>query len=284
MTENPTASDWATARGKKWHDHMRGMEAMLRPVDEPLIHWLHLDNPYRIADVGCGGGGTALALLNQAPTGSIVHGFDISQPLITSARDRIPPHEHTITFEIANITTAPAPQKPYDRLVSRFGIMFFDHPPTAFANLVHWLTPGGRFAFAVWGHPAENPWIMSVRQVVANLIDMPPPKPDVPGLFRYAEANRLLTLLDQAGFDELNVYDWRGKLPIGGEQSAAAAAQFAIASFSSFSEQLAQAGDNALKSLTAHFLQHQQNGAVWMDAAVHIVTGVRLDQGDDEHG
>jgi trans-aconitate methyltransferase len=34
------------------------MEAMLTPVDEPLIRALNLDAPCRIADIGCGGGTT----------------------------------------------------------------------------------------------------------------------------------------------------------------------------------------------------------------------------------
>jgi hypothetical protein len=55
----------------------------------------------------------------------------------------------TAAYEIADMATAPAPPEPYDRLVSRFGIIFFDDPPAAFANLARWLAPGGRFAYAV---------------------------------------------------------------------------------------------------------------------------------------
>jgi SAM-dependent methyltransferase len=108
--------------------------------------------------------------------------------------------------------------------------MFFDDPPAAFVNLARWLAPVGRFAFAVWGRPAENPWMTSVRQAVAEIIDMPPPEPEAPGPFRYAEADKLLTLLNRAGFGELDVSDWRGALPIGGGLPAAEAASFALAS------------------------------------------------------
>ncbi len=144
---------------------------MLAPVDEPLIHALNLDAPCRIADIGCGAGGTTLEILRRALTGSAVHGFDLSPGLIESARRR-----KRSAFEVADMATAP--EKPYDRLVSRFGIMFFDDPHGAFANLVRWLAPGGRFAFAAWGSPAENPWMTSVRQVVVEIIDLPPPDPE----------------------------------------------------------------------------------------------------------
>jgi SAM-dependent methyltransferase len=52
--------------------------------------------------------------------------------------------------------------------------MFFDDPQAAFANLLDWLRPGGQFAFAVWGPLAENPWMTSVREVLAKIVDIPP--------------------------------------------------------------------------------------------------------------
>jgi SAM-dependent methyltransferase len=277
MNENPTASDWSGARGEKWRAHLTGMEAMLTSVNEPLIRALDLRAPCRIADAGCGGGGTTLEILRRAPAGSIVHGFDLSPQLIDAARNRMPSGNGSIAFEIANMATA-APLGPqYDRMVSRFGVMFFDDPPAAFANLARWLAPRGRIAFAVWGPLAENPWMTTIRQSVAEVIDLPAPEPEAPGPFRYAEAGKLLTLLDPAGFGELNVRDWHGVLPIGGGLPAPEAANFALAAFSSFGELLAEAGDAALhsarKSLTARFSPHQANGVVQMNACVHIFTG-----------
>lgn len=278
MNEHPAAADWVAARGEKWAAQLSGMESTLGPVDEPLIAALKLDVPSRIAEIGCGGGGTALEISRRAPAGSAVHGFDISSKLIELARGRPRPAGRTIDFEVADMATA-APSMPHDRLVSRFGVMFFDDPPAAFANLARWLGPGGRFAFAVWGPPSDNPWLTSVRDVVARFVEVPRSDPEAPGLFRYADAGKLLALLDRAGFTDLDVHDWRGALPIGGALPPAEAARFALSSFSSFGELLAGAGDGALheahRSLTACFSRHQQDGAVRMDARVHIFTGAR---------
>ena len=280
MKENPTAADWAAARGERWLVQLPGMEVMLAPVDEPLIRALKLDAPCRIADIGCGGGGTTLEILRRAPAESVVHGFDLSPALIEFARSRKRSDQGAIVFEIADMATATAPARPYDRLVSRFGIMFFDDPPAAFANVIRWLAPGGRFAFAAWGPPSENPWMTIVRQVVAEIVDLPTPDPEAPGPFRYAEADKLLALLERAGYGELDVSDWRGLLPIGGGLPAAEAANFALAAFSSFDELLAEAGKEALndarQSLTARLSRYQEDGAVRMDACVHIFTGARL--------
>ena len=276
MSENPTASEWTTLRGEKWCANLTGMEATISPVDGPLIRGLRLDAPCSIADVGCGGGGATLAVLRHAPAGSVVHGYDISPALIRYARAR----EHsagTVSFEIADMATAKPPGALYQRLVSRFGIMFFDDPPAAFANLRRWLAPGGRFAFAAWGPPAENPWLGIVRDVVAQVVELPPSDPAAPGPFRYGDAAKLLAVLEGAGFQHLAVDDWRGKIAIGGGLPPQKAATFALAAFSSFGELLAEAGEkagsDAQRSLTGRLSGHQQDGLVCLDACVHIVTG-----------
>jgi SAM-dependent methyltransferase len=280
MNENLGASDWAADRGEKWRSQAAGMEAMIAPINDPLIQALDLDAPCRIADVGCGGGATTLEILRRAPAGSIVHGFDISPALIDLARSRVGPGDQSIAFEVADMATANAPETPYDRLVSRFGIMFFDDAPSAFANLARWLTPGGRIAFAAWGPPAENPWMTTVRAAAAECIDMPRADIEAPGPFRYGDAGKLLALLQRAGFGELDVKDWRGTLEIGGGLPAAEAAKFALGSFSSMGELLAAAGDDAVNKarrlLTARFAEHQPEGTVQMDACVHIFSGVRV--------
>lgn len=273
----PPPYDWTSARGDKWRAHLRGMEAMLDPVDAPLIRALRLDGPLRIADLGCGGGGTTQAIHRQAPAGSVVHGYDVCGTLVETARERAP--GDGIAFQTANVETTPVPDAPYDRLVSRFGVMFYEDPRAAFGSLRRWLVPGGRFAFAVWAQPADNPWLTTVREVVAELVELPASEPDAPGPFRYADPEALRTLLGQAGFAELAVEDWRGTLPIGGALAADEAARFALASFSSFAEALASRGEGALdearRSLTQRLRPYQRDSAVRMDARVHLLTGTR---------
>ncbi|HEX7793171.1 MAG TPA: class I SAM-dependent methyltransferase [Vicinamibacterales bacterium] len=276
-TEHPSASDWAGARGEKWRGQVDGMEATLEPIDEPLISALHLDRPYTIADVGCGGGGTTLEIRRRAPSGSLVHGYDISPALIELARSRIQSADDTISFDIADVATAAPPSRSYDRLLSRFGIMFYDDPSAAFANLASWLAPRGRFAFAAWDRPVNNPWFSMVREVVADIIDLPPLDPDAPGPFRYGAAETLLGLLNHAGFDDLDVRDWRGELAVGGGLSAVEAATFSLTSFSSFGELLAKSGEEAVarahEAVTARYSKFERNGIVRLTASVHFFTG-----------
>jgi len=115
---------------------------------------------------------------------------------------------------------------------------------------------------------------------VAKIIDLPTLDHEAPGPFRYSNPEKLINLLNPAGFGEIQVDDWRGALSIGGGLNAAQAADFALAAFSSFGELLAKAGGEALvhsrESLTERFSRNLQDGVVQMDACVHIFSGVRL--------
>jgi SAM-dependent methyltransferase len=268
-------NEWSTARGEKWVTNLAGMEAMLAPVDQPLIEALNIQAPSRIADIGCGGGAASIAVLRSAPPGSTVHGYDLSPASIEAARSR----DSGVEFHVADMTTAVPPPQLYDRLVSRFGVMFFENPAQAFSNLRRWLAPGGRFAFAVWGPQEENPWRTTVSDVVGQIIDLPPFDPEAPGPFRYADTGEFFALLESSGFSDLAAKDWRGFLAIGGGLPAPQAADFAIASISSFLERLTEAGPDAMsaarRNLTDRFSNHRQNGVVKMGATVHLVTGTR---------
>ncbi len=279
MTLNPTSSDWSAERGEKWLTKVSVMEAMLAPVNEPLIAALELDAPLRLAEIGSGGGGTALEILRRAPAGSFVHGFDIAPVLVESARGRVPKGNTAIAFDLADMGTAPPPAELYDRLYSRFGMLFFADHLAAFQNLLSWLKPGGRFAFAAWGPHDANPWMTFTRDATAEVVDLPKSDPDGPGGFRYADADKLPAVLGQAGFEQVEINDWRGSFAMGGGLPSAEAANFALSSIASFGEILNEAGEEAFaeacRLLAARMAPHEKNGVVRLDACVHIVTGAR---------
>ncbi len=273
-TKTLGAADWAGARGARWRQNLQGLEAMLQGLEAPLIEALRLEGAGQIADLACGGGATTLALHARRPPGARVTGYDISPDLIALARERAAASGPR--FEMADLSTAPAPKPPCDRLVSRFGMMFFPDPAAAFAKLRGWLIPGGRFVFAVWGPPADNPWARLVREAVGGAIALPEAAPDAPGPFRYGEVGTLLALLSDAGFRQLAVQDWRQLLPVGGGLPAAQAARFALNSFS-VAEPLFSAGPAALEqawqTLTDAYSAHETDGIVRLMGRVHLVSG-----------
>lgn len=295
-------ADWAGERGRKWVEHLPATEAMLAPINEPLLAALDLAGARRVADIGCGGGRTSCAVAALLPADAQVHGIDVSPDVIAAARSAAraagfrvhgadPQHRPAafegravqadagavLAFRCEDAARAAAPEIPYDLLTSRFGVMFFDDPPAAFTNLARMLRPGGRFAFAVWGPLGENPWMGTLRRVVAEEVDLPPPPPDFPGPFRYAHVERFVELLATAGFCDVSSDLWRGEVELGGGLPAEEAAAFCLRTFSigdllgDDPERLERVG----RRLTALLRQHEDDGVVRMPAAVHLVTGGR---------
>ncbi|MEM9691351.1 MAG: class I SAM-dependent methyltransferase [Myxococcota bacterium] len=265
---------WGAERGRRWLDYLPQLEAMLAPVDKPLLAALQLDQPYRIADIGSGGGATSRAAFEAAPSGSEVYGFDLSPDLVAHAKAGAPAG---VAFTQADVAQAEIPAPPFDRLMSRFGVMFFDDPPAAFSRLRSWLAPEGRLAFAVWGPPGENPWFTTVCDAVGEVTELLPPEPDSPGPFRYGDPDSLPALLREAGFDQVEVRDWQGTLQLGGGFPASQAAEFALGAFSKFRDLLHGAGPEAVASahhlLQARLAPFERAGTVELAAQVHLVVG-----------
>jgi SAM-dependent methyltransferase len=271
MQNKATEYDWAGGRGAQWRDQLEGMEAMLAPVDAPLIEALALDRPTRIGEIACGGGGTTRALAEAAPAGSEITGFDISPDLVAAANARAGDIARFVEADVA----AWRPEQPFERLVSRFGVMFFEDPEAAFANLRHWLAPGGRLAFAVWGPPAEVGFMAQIRATIATVIDIPPADPDAPSPVRYGNPARLIALLDAAGFEGATSQTWLGDLPVPGA-TPEQAADFLLESSSMATAPLRDASAEVRDGVRARMAEacagHWKDGRVQMPVRVEIVT------------
>ena len=86
----------------------------------------------RVLDVGCGTG-TLLAAAVAARAEAV--GVDIAPAMVDAAQMRVPSATViTADAQTADILAA-APGEPFDRVVSRFGVMFFVEPDIAFANI-----------------------------------------------------------------------------------------------------------------------------------------------------
>jgi SAM-dependent methyltransferase len=95
----------------------------------------------------------------------------------------------------------------FDALFSRFGIMFFGDPVAAFANLRKALVPGGRLAVLCWKPVFENEWMLVPGMAVVSVTGELPPMPGEgePGPFSLDKEERIRSVLDSAGFEDVRV-------------------------------------------------------------------------------
>jgi SAM-dependent methyltransferase len=93
-----------------------------------------------------------------------------------------------------------------DLLQSRFGVMFFENPMAAFANLLTALRPGGRLGFVCWGGLADKPWFyIRCTAAIRHLGEPEAMPPRAPGPMAFADAGYVTEILSGAGFRNIEI-------------------------------------------------------------------------------
>ena len=226
------AEDWQGERGDHWLRDMDKFESMLEPLGLALLERALLRSGERVVDIGCGGGWTSRkAAAEVLPTGS-VRGVDIAPMLVKEATSRARGMPN-VAFTCTDAGEGTVPGAPFDRMISRLGVMFFADPSIAFARLRSLLADGGQLDWAVWAPPEDNPWMSGARKIAAQHIEIAPPDLSAPGPFSLSDTARMLDLLTRAGFSKVDVVPWSGKQSVGGQGSnPEKAADFAMTAFS----------------------------------------------------
>ncbi|GAA5155642.1 class I SAM-dependent methyltransferase [Nocardioides marinquilinus] len=201
MANEAMREQW-TAGAAGWVENESLFDTVFAPVTAAILDAAGFEAGQRVLDVGCGSG-TLLAAAAAADAEPV--GVDVSPGMVEGARRRVP----GAVVVVADAQTAPlleeAPGRPFERVVSRFGVMFFDDPTAAFANLRAACAPGARLAFACWRGEEENP--MFTLGTEALLAQMAEPSaaaaPGAPGPTAFADPDRLSALLAEAGWGEV---------------------------------------------------------------------------------
>lgn len=209
--------DWAGEMGAKWLAHLSRFEGMIAPIGAALLARAAFQPGERVLDIGCGGGGTTIAIANTVAPGGEALGVDISPDLTAASTKRATEAGvGNVRFICADASVVQLPDAPFDRLFSRFGSMFFAEPHQAFANLRSLLRPGARIDLAVWAPPRDNLWMMEMMGVVRNHIDIPPAVPRAPGPFAFEDLDYLNEVLAAGGFSNPDIIGYAGLQPVGG--------------------------------------------------------------------
>ncbi len=196
---------WNDKAGPEWVAEQARLDQTVAVHGELVLERAGIEAGQAVLDVGCGTGQTTVAAALQAAPGGTVQGVDISRVMLEAARERAREAGAEATFSEGDAQTYSFADATYDHVISRFGVMFFDEPSVAFANLRRATRPGGHLTFVCWQPLAKNPWVALPARALSEVVPLPPRDPDEPGPFAFADPEKVRALLAKAGWSDIEL-------------------------------------------------------------------------------
>jgi ubiquinone/menaquinone biosynthesis C-methylase UbiE len=205
-TDDEQEKLWNGLAGRAWVETQELLDRMFEPLEALLVDAVLVGSRRRVLDVGCGTGGTTLAVARTiGATGRCV-GMDISDPMIALARARAERERTPASFIRADVQAHDFEPGSFDMIISRFGVMFFEDSVRAFANLRRAAQDGAELRFIAWRSAAENPFMTTAERAAAPLLpNIPARRPDAPGQFAFADQRRVHRILEESGWTEIDI-------------------------------------------------------------------------------
>ncbi|MBH0200718.1 MAG: methyltransferase domain-containing protein [Nitrospira sp.] len=202
--------DWNRVAGG-WEKWDRFFDEQMAFLNHRLVADARLRSGLQVLDLGSGTGYPALlAAQTVGTTGSVV-GIDLAEQMLEAARRKAASLKlSNATFRTGDVTTLPFEDSSFDAVTTRFCLMFLPEIPKAVAEIVRVLRPGSWVAAAVWSAPDKNPYLKIPMDIIKQFIELPPPDPAAPGIFRLAKPGDLAGMLQQAGLADISEQQFFG--------------------------------------------------------------------------
>ena len=193
---------WAglSASWEKWDSVI---VEQLNSVGAAMIEHLGITDGQRHLDIASGTGEPGLSIARLSPKGRVVLTDLASEMLDVAARRAKAQGIVNVQTEVCSADDLPFGNASFDSVSVRFGYMFFPDMDKATAEFARVLNPGGRLCSSVWVKPEENPWTTIAMEAIATDVDVAPPDPVGPNMFRCAAPGQVGALYEDAGLHDI---------------------------------------------------------------------------------
>lgn len=193
---------------KKWDSLVM---KFLQPMGDAIIAQLKIRPDDEVLDIATGTGEPGLTIAALASKGNVT-GTDLSDGMLLiaagNAETRGLKNYHT---KVADVCELPFEANTFSAVSCRMGFMFFPDMQLAANEMYRVLKPGGRIATSVWAGPDQNFWVSGIMGIIKKYVEMPPPGPGAPGMFRCAAPGLIAGIFSNSGFKNVSEQGISGK-------------------------------------------------------------------------
>ncbi|HVV37774.1 MAG TPA: class I SAM-dependent methyltransferase [Acidimicrobiales bacterium] len=206
----PTADEIRTAQRATWARLSAGWEKwdavimdQMAPVSAAIVNGLAVSDGQRVLDIASGTGEPGLTIAAANPKATVIL-TDLSAEMLAVAQRRADAGGiANIATQVCSADDLPFADESFDAVSVRFGYMFFPDMARATAEFVRVLRPGGRLAASVWVNAADNPWTSILMQAIGAEVELSPPDPNGPNMYRCAGDGFVSALFRDAGLQDV---------------------------------------------------------------------------------
>ena len=208
---------WNEKKGEIWVSLESKIDKMLGPLGDQAIKILKPKVGEKILDIGCGTGSTSQTLSKLVGESGIITGIDISKPILNFAQKQKENKKiKNINFIQADAQNHQFSDLNFDAVFSRFGIMFFEDPISAFKNIKKSLSCNGRLTFVCWSKSEDNDWMNLSSNVASQFLELPPKaNPKEPGPFALEDYFYIEEILIKSGWKNIKIKAYKENIVIG---------------------------------------------------------------------
>ena len=187
---------WNEKSGPKWVKNEDALNERLSILTDEFFSRVKIKALDKVLDIGCGGGDTTFRVSKLLADGGHVVGADISKTLLDHAKSKFSDID-TMTFVHCDAQNYSFDENYFDKIISRFGVMFFENPSEGFKNIYGSMQTNGSLNFVCWTNMMENEFIVEGMDIITKYTKkvLPEVTKD-PGPFAFSDPKYINEVLD----------------------------------------------------------------------------------------
>ena len=196
---------WNKGIGQKWVKEDNSLNERFAILTKEFFSRVNIKKSDKVLDIGCGGGITSFEASKLVGKDGHVLGADISEILLDLANKNFSNIEN-LKFKYCDVQNYNFENNFFNKVISRFGVMFFENPIVAFKNIYNSIQNDGSLHFVCWTNVLENEFFTAAANIIIKHLNREFPKVTrTPGPFAFSETKYVKQILNASGFENIKV-------------------------------------------------------------------------------